>query len=254
MPAITFDFSGKVALVTGGSRGIGRATALLFARNGAKVVIGDVDPAGVETAEMIKREGGEAIFIQTDVCVAEQVRNLVATTVKTFGGLHCAFNNAGVLPPMAPLAETEESTFDQTFAVDVKGVFLAMKYEIQQMLQTGGGAIVNNASIAGMIAERGISAYVAAKHAVIGLTKAAAIEYADQKIRINAVAPGLVETPMTKHWFDDPAMRSFFLANSPIGRFAKPEEVASMVLFLCSDLASFAVGQTFVIDGGYTTH
>ena len=252
MPAITFDFSGKVALVTGGSRGIGRATALLFARNGAKVVIGDVDPAGVETAEMIKQERGEAIFIQTDVCVAEQVKNLVATAVKTFGGLHCAFNNAGVLPPMAPLAETEESTFDQTLAVDVKGVFLSMKYEIQQMLQTGGGAIVNNASIAGMIAERGISAYVAAKHAVIGLTKAAAVEYAEQKIRINAVAPGLVETPMTKHWFDDPAMRSFFLANSPIGRFAQPEEVASMVLFLCSDLASFAVGQTFIVDGGYT--
>jgi len=248
----SFNFAGKVALVTGGGSGIGKATSLLFARNGAKVVIGDVNPAGVETAEMIKQERGEAIFIQTDVCVAEQVRNLVATAVKTFGGLHCAFNNAGVLPPMALLADIEESNFDHTFAVDVKGVFLAMKYEIQQMLKTGGGAIVNNASIAGMIAERGISTYAAAKHAVIGLTKAAAIEYADQKIRINAVAPGLVETPMTKHWFDDPAMRSFFLANSPIGRFAQPEEVASMVLFLCSDFASFAVGQTFTVDGGYT--
>jgi NAD(P)-dependent dehydrogenase (short-subunit alcohol dehydrogenase family) len=252
MSAITFDFSGKVALITGGSRGIGRATALLFARNGAKIVIGDVNPAGVETVEMIKQERGEAIFIQTDVRVAEQVKNLVNTAVKTFGGLHYAFNNAGVLPPMAPLADIEESTFDHTFDVDVKGVFFAMKYEIRQMLETGGGAIVNNASIAGLIAERGISAYVAAKHAVIGLTKAAAIEYAEQKIRINAVAPGLVETPMTKHWFDDPAMRSFFLANSPIGRFAQPEEVASMVLFLCSDLASFAVGQTFTLDGGYT--
>ena len=248
----SFNFAGKVALVTGGGSGIGKATSLLFARYGAKVVIGDVDPAGVETAEMIKQERGEAIFIQTDVCVAEQVKNLVATAVKTFGGLHCAFNNAGVLPPMALLADIEESNFDHTFAVDVKGVFLAMKYEIQQMLKTGGGAIVNNASIAGMIAERGISTYAAAKHAVIGLTKAAAIEYADQKIRINAVAPGLVETPMTKHWFDDPAMRSFFLANSPIGRFAQPEEVASMVLFLCSDFASFAVGQTFTVDGGYT--
>jgi NAD(P)-dependent dehydrogenase (short-subunit alcohol dehydrogenase family) len=248
----SFNFAGKVALVTGGGSGIGKATSLLFARYGAKVVIGDVDPAGVETAEMIKQERGEAIFIQTDVCVAEQVRNLVATAVKTFGGLHCAFNNAGVLPPMALLADIEESNFDHTFAVDVKGVFLAMKYEIQQMLKTGGGAIVNNASIAGMIAERGISTYAAAKHAVIGLTKAAAIEYADQRIRINAVAPGLVETPMTKQWFDDPAMRSFFLGNSPIGRFAQPEEVAAVVLFLCSDLASFAVGHTFAIDGGYT--
>jgi len=252
MTTSSFNFAGKVALVTGGSSGIGKATSLLFARCGAKVVIGDVNPAGVEIAEMIKQERGEAIFIETDVSVAEQMKNLVTATVKTFGGLHCAFNNAGVLPPMAPLADTEESTFDHTFAVDVKGVFLAMKYEIQQMLQMGGGAIVNNASIAGLIAERGISAYVAAKHAVIGLTKAAAVEYADQGIRINALAPGLVETPMTKHWFDDPAMRSFFLANSPIGRFAQPEEVAAMVLFLCSDLASFAVGHTFAVDGGYT--
>ena len=248
----SFNFAGKVALVTGGSSGIGKATSLLFARCGAKVVIGDVDPVGSKTVETIKRDGGDAVFIQTDVCVAEQVKNLVATAVKTFGGLHCAFNNAGVLPPMAPLADTEESTFDHTFAVDVRGVFLAMKYEIQQMLQTGGGAIVNNASIAGLIAERGISAYVAAKHAAIGLTKAAAVEYADQGIRINALAPGLVETPMTKHWFDDPEMRGFFLANSPIGRFAQPEEVAAMVLFLCSDLASFAVGHTFALDGGYT--
>jgi NAD(P)-dependent dehydrogenase (short-subunit alcohol dehydrogenase family) len=247
-----FNFTNKVILVTGGSSGIGRATSLLFARHGAKVVIGDINPAGVETLEMIEAENGEAIFVQTDVREAQQVQNLVATAVRTFGGLHCAFNNAGVLPPMAPLADTEESTFDHTFAVDVKGVFLAMKHEIPQMLQTGGGAIVNNASIAGLIAERGISAYVAAKHAVIGLSKAAAIEYAGQGIRINALAPGLVETPMTKHWFDDPEMRGFFLANSPIGRFAQPEEVAAMVLFLCSDLASFAIGQTFAVDGGYT--
>ena len=247
-----FNFTGKVVLVTGGASGIGRATSLLFARHGAKVVIGDVNPAGAETVEAIKREKGEATFVQTDVRDARQVENLIATTVKTYGGLHCAFNNAGVLPAMATLADTDESTFDQTFSVDVKGVFLAMKYEIPQMLKSGGGTIVNTASIAGLIAERGISTYVAAKHAVIGLSKAAAVEYANQGIRINAVAPGLVETPMTKHWYDDPQMRQFFVANTPLGRFAKPEEVANLVLFLCSDLASFAAGETFTVDGGYT--
>jgi NAD(P)-dependent dehydrogenase (short-subunit alcohol dehydrogenase family) len=247
-----FNFASKVVLITGGSSGIGRTTSLLFAQHGAKVVIGDINPAGIETAEAIKREKGEATYVRTDVRDAEQVKNLVAAAVKTYGGLHCAFNNAGVLPPMSMLADTEESTFDQTFDVDVKGVFLAMKYEIQQMLKAGGGVIVNNASIAGLIAERGISAYVAAKHAVIGLSKAAGIEYASQGIRINAIAPGLVETPMTRNWFDDLEMKNFFLANSPIGRFAQPEEIANMVLFLCSDLASFAAGQTFAVDGGYT--
>jgi NAD(P)-dependent dehydrogenase (short-subunit alcohol dehydrogenase family) len=172
-----FNFAGKVILVTGGSSGIGRAASILFARHGAKVVIGDINAAGEETVEAIKSEKGEATFIQTDVRNAGEVKNLIATAVKTYGGLNCAFNNAGILPPMAMLADTEESTFDQTFDVDVKGVFLAMKYEIQQMLKTGGGVIVNNASIAGLIAERGLSTYVAAKHAVIGLSKAAAIEY-----------------------------------------------------------------------------
>ena len=249
-----FDFAGKVVLVTGGSKGIGRATAILFGRSGAKVVIGDIDPAGEETVELIKKERGEALFVQTDVRETNEVKNLVASAVKTYGGLHCAFNNAGVLPPTALLADTDDATFDKLLAVDLKGVFLSMKYEIQQMLKGGGGAIVNNASIAGMIADPGISTYVAAKHGVIGLSKAAAIEYASQGIRINALAPGLVETAMTKPWFDDPNIRSHFLANSPIGRVAQPQEMAGMVLFLCSDFASFAVGQAFVIDGGYTAH
>lgn len=247
-----FNFSGKVALVTGGSRGIGRATAQLFARNGAKVVIGDIDPAGSETVDEIKRDGGEAIFVNTDVSDESDVRNLIGAAVESYGGLHCAFNNAGVLPPTVMLGELDETTFDKVIAVDLKGIFLSMKYEIRQMLQAGGGAIVNNASIAGMIAEAGISAYAAAKHGVIGLSKAAALEYANKGIRINALAPGLVETAMTKPWFDDSAMRSYFMANSPIGRFAQPEEIAGMVLFLCSDFASFAAGQTFAIDGGYT--
>ena len=249
-----FNFSGKVALVTGGSRGIGRATAMLFAQSGAKVVIGDVDPAGDETVETIKRDGGEAIFVRTDVSDEIDVKNLVAAAVKTYGGLNCAFNNAGVLPPTVALVEMEESTFNQTLAVDLKGVFLCMKHEIAHMLQSGGGAIVNTASIAGLIAEPGISAYIAAKHGVIGLSKAAAVEYASKGIRINALAPGLVNTAMTKAWFDDPNMSAYFTANTPIGRVSQPAEIAGMVLFLCSDLASFAVGQTFVIDGGYTTH
>ena len=247
-----FDFTDKVVVVTGGGSGIGRATAILFAQHGAKVVVGDINLAGEDTVATIKAAKGDAIFVPTDVSDAEQVINLVALAVRTYGGLHCAFNNAGVLPPMGPLGDTEEATFDRTFAVDVKGVFLAMKYEIQQMLQTGGGVIVNNASIAGLIAEQGISTYVAAKHAVIGLSKAAALEYAGKGIRINAIAPGLVETPMTKVWFDDAQMRQFFLNNSPIGRFAQPQEIANTVLFLCSDLASFAIGQTLVVDGGYT--
>jgi len=249
-----FDFAGKVVLITGGSHGIGRATAILFARYGAKVVVGDLDPAGQETIEMIEQDGGEALFVQTDVSEAKDVENLVAAAVKHYGALDCAFNNAGILPPTVLLADMDEATFDKVLSVDLKGVFLSMKYEIRHMLQTGRGAIVNNASIAGMIADPGISAYVAAKHGVIGLTKAAAIEYASRGIRVNALAPGLVETAMTKHWFDDAQIRAHFLANSPMGRAAQPAEMAGMVLFLCSDLASFAVGQTFAIDGGYTAH
>jgi NAD(P)-dependent dehydrogenase (short-subunit alcohol dehydrogenase family) len=250
----TFDFSDKVALVTGGSRGIGRATALLFAQTGAKVVIGDVDPAGEETVDTIKRDGGEAVFVKTDVRDEGEVKNLIAIAVKSYGGLHCAFNNAGVLPPTVALVEMEESTFDGTLAVDLKGVFLCTKHHRAHAAKRRRRNRELMRRLAGMIAEPGISAYIAAKHGVVGLSKAAAVEYANQGIRINALAPGLVNTAMTKAWFDDPNMSAYFIANTPVGRVSQPAEIAGMVLFLCSDLASFTVGQTFVIDGGYTTH
>ncbi len=249
MPGIPLlDFSGKVVLVTGGSTGIGRATALAFARQGAKVVIGDLSEEGGQTIEMIKREGGEGLFVRTNVAKAAQ------QTVRACGALHCAFNNAGILPPTRPLAEQEESDFDKVIAVDLKGVYLCLKYEILHMLGAGGGAIVNTASIAGVIADPGMAPYVTAKHGVIGLTKAAAIDYAKRGIRVNALAPGLVHTPMTQRWLDDPAMRETVLAGPLMGRAAKPEEMAGMVLFLCSPLASYATGQTFIVDAGQTAH
>ena len=247
-----FDFTNKVVVVTGGATGIGRATSLLFARCGAKVVIGDVNGEAADVAKLIEKGGGEALFVETDVSDAPQVEKLIATAVKTYGALHCAFNNAGILPEPALLGDLDEARFQDVIDVDLKGVFLCMKYEIRQMLTSGGGAIVNTASIAGMIADPGISPYVAAKHAVIGLSKAAALEYASKNIRINALAPGLVETGMTKAWFDNPDIRRTLLANSPMGRAAQPEEIAGMVLFLCSDFASFATGDVFAIDGGYT--
>lgn len=248
------DFTEKVVLVTGGSTGIGRATSLAFARQGATVVIGDVDERSVETIELIEQAGGTGLFVRTDVSAAAQVEALVKTAVESFGGLHVAFNNAGVLPQTAPLAEMDEAEWDKVIAVDLKGVFLSLKYEIAHMLTAGGGAIVNTASVAGVIADPGMAPYVAAKHGVVGLTRAAAIDYAKHGIRVNALAPGLVETPMTKRWLDDPAMREAVLAGSQMGRAAQPEEIAGMVLFLASPLASFATGGVYVVDAGQTAH
>ena len=254
MPEQLLDFTAKVVLVTGGATGIGRATSLAFARQGATVVIGDVDDRAAETVRLIEEEGGTGLFVPTDVTVATDVERLVQTTVDTHGGLHVAFNNAGILPPTGPLLEQSEADWDKTIAVDLKGVFLALKYEIAHMVTAGGGAIVNTASVAGVIADPGMAPYVAAKHGVVGLSKAAALDYAAAGIRVNALAPGLVATGMTKGWLDDPEMRKVVVAGSQLGRPAEPEEIAGMVLYLASDLASFATGGVYVVDGGQTAH
>jgi NAD(P)-dependent dehydrogenase (short-subunit alcohol dehydrogenase family) len=254
MPEQLLDFTGKVVLVTGGATGIGRATSLAFARQGATVVIGDVDDRAAEAVRLIDDAGGTGLFVRTDVTIATDVDRLVKTAVDTYGGLHVAFNNAGVLPPTGPLLDQTEADWDKTIAVDLKGVFLALKYEIAHMVTAGGGAIVNTASIAGVIADPGMSPYVAAKHGVIGLTKAAALDYATAGVRVNALAPGLVATGMTKGWLEDPEMRKVVVAGPQLGRPAEPEEIAGMVLYLTSDLASFATGGVYVVDGGQTAH
>jgi len=251
-----FKFDGKVVFVTGGASGIGRATALAFAQAGARVAVADVgEQANQETARLIEQNGGRALAVRCDVTRGEDIKAALEKTVTTFGRLDFAFNNAGIEPKKpAPTADYDEQEWNRIIDIDLRGVFLCMKHEIPLILKSGGGAIVNTSSGAGVIGIKGSPAYTAAKHGVIGLSKAAAVEYASKGIRVNALAPGLVNTAMTKAWFDDPNMSAYFAANTPIGRVSQPAEIAGMVLFLCSDLASFAVGQTFIIDGGYTTH
>ncbi|ODT74272.1 MAG: short chain dehydrogenase [Pelagibacterium sp. SCN 64-44] len=248
------DFKGKVVLITGAATGIGRATALAFAAAGAAVVIGDVDPRAEATAGEIVKARGKAIFQKTDVSDSGQVEALVARAVSEFGALDMAFNNAGLLPPTAPLAEQTDDDWARIMSVDVTGVFFCLKHELAQMAKAGQGAIVNTASVAGLRADPGMAPYVAAKHAVVGLTKAAAIDYATQGIRVNAIAPGLVRTPMTERWLNDPQMRDQVLADSPIRRAAEPEDIAALVLFLASDLANIITGAVYPIDGARTAH
>ncbi|MCA0175527.1 MAG: SDR family oxidoreductase [Proteobacteria bacterium] len=251
---MAFSFAGKTVLITGAATGIGRATALAFAGAGAAVVIGDVDARAEATAGEIVAAGGRAVFQKTDVGDSGQVKALVDRAVTAFGSLDIAFNNAGLLPPTAPLAEQTEADWDRILRVDLTGVFLCLKHQLAHMAKVGRGAIVNTTSVAGLIADPGMAPYVAAKHAVTGLTKAAALDYATQGIRVNAIAPGLVRTPMIERWLADPVLRDRVLADSPIGRVAEPEEIAGLVLFLASDHASIITGAIYPVDGARTAH
>lgn len=244
--------NGKIALVTGGGSGIGRATALVFAREGAKVVIADVVVSGgEETVRLIKAAGGEAVFVKADVSKAPEVEALIKQTVDTYGRLDCAFNNAGIEGDMASTADCTEENWDRTVAIDLKGVWLCLKYEIPQMLKQGGGAIVNTASVAGLVGFVGLPAYVAAKHGVNGLTKTAALEYAKAGIRVNAVCPGVIKTPMVDRLFSSqPHAGEAIAALEPVGRLGKPEEIGEAVVWLCSDAASFVTGLPMAVDGG----
>ena len=245
-------FEGKVALITGGGSGIGRATAIGFASEGAKVVIDDINSeGGEETLRMIKSAGGEAIFFKADISKAAEVEALVQKTIETYGRLDCAFNNAGVGEPLKRMGKTSEDNWDRVMATNLKGVYLCMKYEIPHMYKQRKGAIVNTASMAGLKGLAGQAAYVASKHGVVGLTKSAAIEYATTGIRINAVCPGVINTPLIARGLKDrPYLEKSYVQMEPIGRLGKPEEIAAAVLWLCSDEASFVVGSVFPVDGG----
>jgi NAD(P)-dependent dehydrogenase (short-subunit alcohol dehydrogenase family) len=246
---------GKSALITGGGGGIGRATSLAFAREGARVAVADAAVAAAqETVAQINAAGGQAISLTGDVTSASAVEAMVKAAVTAFGRLDCAFNNAGIAGFQVDAsgkktAEWSEESFDRMIAVNLKGVWLCMKHELPQMQAQGGGAIVNTASIAGLIGLPTSSAYVAAKHGVIGLTKTAALEYAEDKIRVNAVCPGYIETKMT----EDTMRRrgEQLMAMVPFHRMGKPEEIAEMVVWLCSDRASYVSGAAYNVDGGY---
>ncbi len=244
------EFENKVALVTGGSSGIGRATAIAFAREGAKVVVAARRvKEGEETVGLIKEAGSEGIFIPTDVSVEEQVQTLIEKTIDIYGQLDFAFNNAGVYNA-APITEVSVDIYEKTFAVNVKGVLLCMKYEILQMLKNGCGSIINTSSVAGLTGIENQSIYNASKHAILGLTKVAALETARSNIRVNAVCPGVIDTEMPRPFFDTPRVKQI-LEMHPMGRVGQPEEVATAVVYLCSEKASFITGQSLAIDGGF---
>ena len=246
---------GKVAIVTGASAGIGRATALAFAREGARVVVADVQPgAGEETVRLIADAGGEAAFVRADVSRATDSEAIVHRAVEVFGRLDYAFNNAGIEGETAPTAECSEENWDRVLGINLKGVWLCMRHEIPEMLRQGGGAIVNCSSVAGLVGFPGIPAYTASKHGILGLTRAAALEYAQQNVRVNAVCPGVIRTAMVERFTrQDPQAEAQLVAREPVGRMGTPEEVAAAVLWLCSDAASFVSGHALAVDGGFVS-
>ncbi|MCI0357420.1 MAG: SDR family oxidoreductase [Planctomycetaceae bacterium] len=246
------QFQDKVVLITGGTSGIGRAAAVAFGREGASVAIAGRRAAeGNETVQLVQSAGGQGLFVRADVSQPADVESMIATVLSRFGRLDVAFNNAGVEDAAAPFHEQTVENYDRVMGINVKGLWLSMQAEIRQMLKARGGAIVNTSSIGGLIAITGNATYVATKHAVIGYTKAAALEYAKQGIRVNAVAPAAIETDMVRRFATEPAVREKLAAAHPIGRMGQPEEVAEAVLWLASPAASFVTGHTLVVDGGY---
>lgn len=245
------DFTGKVALVTGAGGGIGRAAAELFAARGAKVAVVDINAEiGSETVSRIQAAGGEALFIRADLTDEQAVAAMVKTTVDRLGGLHCAFNNAGINDAPTAFHEMTQAAWDRMLAVNLTAVFLCMKHEILHMLTNGGGALVNTSSGAGIIAAPGLPHYTVAKHGVLGLVKSAAQEYARQNIRVNAICPGVTDTPMMRSYAPAGSeMHKAMLATLPMGRMGRPDELAQAAVWLCSDSASFVSGESMLVDG-----
>ncbi len=247
------ELEGKISLITGGTSGIGRDTSVLFAKAGAKVVVaGRREAEGNEVVQAIRAQGGDAIFVKADVSRAADVEMLVAKIVEKYGRLDIAFNNAGIEGVWVPIVEQSEEDWDRVIDINLKGVWLCLKHEIRQMLkQAGGGAIVNMASVAGLMGSPGAATYCSSKHGVIGLTKAASLETAASGIRINAICPAVIETAMAERAFAEPQFNKFVLSLHALGRFGRPAEVADAVLWMCSERSSFMTGHALVLDGGF---